>query len=85
MVSRILFRGDADYEALQKAQDWCDENGYSYGNLQADAPIGLLFGEFEISKWRNMSSAERKALDGTMDAPGRTYRKGPVIVTLKEK
>jgi hypothetical protein len=78
----LTFSGADDFEALHRATEWLFANGYSYGMLQADAPTGILRGEFFISKWRNMSAAEREALDGIMDAPGRSYRTGPVTVRL---
>lgn len=83
MSEAIVFTGEGEFEAFNKACEWCRQNGYSYGTMQADAPTGLLRGNFEISKWRNMTKAERDALDGVMDAPGRTYRTGPVTIRLK--
>lgn len=80
-----VFTGTKDFEALDKARLWLKENGYSYGPLQADAPTGILFGSFEISKWRGMSKSEVAELDGTMNAPGRTYRTGPVTVVIKDR
>jgi hypothetical protein len=85
MANRLIFIGSGTFEALNKAKDWCSENGYSYGSLQADAPIGFLKGDFQIAKWRNLSKKERDGLDGIMDAPGRTYRTGPVTITLSNE
>ena len=83
MPEKITFTGTEDFEALEKARNWCKANGYSYGELQADAPTGLLKGDYDISKWRNMDADEIARLDGTMNAPGRTYRSGPVTIRLK--
>lgn len=79
----LTFVADGDYVAHKMALDWCEQSGYSYGSLQADAPTGLLRGDVVISKWRNMTQKQRDELDGVIDAPGRTYRTGPVIVRIK--
>lgn len=84
VTRNLVFEDEGDFCALEAARKWCRDHGYSYGSLQADAPTGLLKGLYEISKWRNMTPAEREALDGTMDAPGRTYRTGPVTIRVKE-
>lgn len=79
----ITFKGTHEFEALFAAQKWCEANGYSYGRLERGAPIGLLRGDFEISKWRNMSAAERKALHGTISTANLSYREGPVVIRIK--
>jgi hypothetical protein len=78
----LTFSDSDNFGALLRATKWLEANGYSVGVLQADAPTGILRGPFAISKWRNMSEAEREALDGIMDAPRRTYRTGPVRIRL---
>ncbi|EKN01089.1 hypothetical protein MXAZACID_02249 [Acidocella sp. MX-AZ02] len=45
--------------------DWCIYHGMSVGRLQRDEPRGILFGDFDIQKWRNLRPAERAALHGT--------------------
>jgi hypothetical protein len=77
---KIVFEGKDTFEAEHKAVDWCRARGISVGQMQGDAPRGLLFGDFLISKWRGMNRAEIKALHGTIDGPGRM---GPVTVTIK--
>jgi hypothetical protein len=80
-VMRKTFDQQGAFEAMRAAEKWCDENGISYGRSQADAPTGLLRGNFDISKWRNMSKAEIAALDGTMTG---NLRDGPVIIQIKD-
>jgi hypothetical protein len=81
----LTFSGADDFEALHRATEWLFANGYNYGSMQADAPIGIRRGDVCIAKWRSLSRAERMALDGVMDAPGRTYRTGPIRITLFER
>lgn len=53
-------------EAERRALAWCQYHGMSVGRLQRDCPRGILFGDFDIQKWRNLSTAERSALHGTL-------------------
>lgn len=78
----LTFVANEEFKALRMAEEWCKRSGYSIGSLQADAPTGLLRGDVAISKWRNMTQKQREALDGTISAPGRTYRTGPVYVRI---
>ena len=67
------------FAANDAAEAWCRERGVSVGRMQKGAPRGLLRGDYEIAKWRNLSIAERRALDGTMRGD---FRNGPVIVRI---
>jgi len=79
---RHVFEQQGDFAALNAAQDWCKENGISYGSNQRGAPVGLMRGDFLISKWRNLSKAEIDQLDGTMIG---NMRNGPVVITMKAR
>ena len=81
-----IFEEQGDFAALRAARDWCRAEGFSVGTLQADAPCGLLRGDFAISKWRNMNREERRALHGIIESVHlRGYREGPVGVTIYEE
>lgn len=71
------------WSGLRAATTWLDAKGYSSGRMQRDSPIGILDGEYDIQKWRNMSDAERELLDGTITFEGGA-RDGTAIVNLKE-
>jgi hypothetical protein len=70
------------FSALYAAQYWLKQKGYSYGSLQALAPVAIFKGECAISKWRNLSREERNAADGVMTSSD--FREGSVTVELKE-
>ena len=53
-----------EWNALSAAQKWLKDNGYSYAPMCGPEPIGIMLGDFEIAKWRNLSTWERKELDG---------------------
>lgn len=72
---------DPAFTALYAAEDWCKANGISYGRLCGPGlPIGLMRGDFDIQKWRNLRQSERAALDGKMSG---NFRSGPITIDLK--
>lgn len=74
-----LFAITGDFAATRAAEDWCKAHGISVGTMQRGAPRGLLVGDFDISKWRNMNRREIAALHGQLIGDGRN---GPVRVQL---
>lgn len=76
------FSGDGAFRALWDAEAWLKERGYSSGPLCGDLPVGIQLGDHLIHKWRNLSPAEIRALDGRMVGE---WRNGPVAVRLKRK
>ena len=76
------FNQTGTFEAMHEAGKWLTDNGYSYGSMQGRDPIGILKGDYYIGKWRNIRSAERGKLDGTIT--GTDKRNGPVTVEIFE-
>lgn len=70
---------DPPFHAWNAAQRWLTERGFSIGRMQAHEPTGILFGEYDIQKWRNLSRDQRAALDATASGD---FRNGPVVVRL---
>lgn len=68
-----------DFTDYHDAKKWLEDCGFSVGRMQANSPIGILYGCFDIQKWRNLSSTDRLALDGVMTGD---MRNGPVLVSL---
>ena len=79
VVYSHVFTGMSDFEASRAAEAWCAGHGISVGEMQGPAPRGLLVGDFDISKWRNMSRKQIGALHGQMTGD---HRNGPVRITL---
>jgi hypothetical protein len=77
----ITFEGTEDFEAINKAEAFLKSAGFSYGSMQRGEPIGIMFGDFLISKWRNMTAAERHSLHGQITADT-SFRSGPVHIDL---
>ncbi|WP_267122940.1 hypothetical protein [Xanthomonas sacchari] len=76
----VPFNDTGDFAALRAAEAWCRDRGVSYGSQQRGSPIGLLVGDYAIAKWRNLSTAERAALHGTITGDTRT---GPVVLRIR--
>lgn len=76
---RMRFDGEGDFHALESAREWCRKNGVSYGPLQCGDPVGLMVGDYDISKWRNLSAKDRAELDGVLTGD---ERNGPVYIQM---
>ncbi len=74
------FTEAGDWAALDAATAFLVEHGFSVGRMQARSPRGILFGDFDIQKWRNLSRTEREELHGEMIGG----RGGPVSVFIFE-
>lgn len=82
---KIVFEHQGDFNAVNAAEQWCRENGISFGSMERGFPIGLMRGDYFISKWTNMTLEEQSECHGTMTAPGGRFRNGPVVITMKEE
>lgn len=76
---RLTLSDTGDFAAETRAVAMLEDCGFSVGHLQAHAPRGILFGLYDIQKWRNLNAAERQALHGVMTGDMRT---GPVVVEI---
>lgn len=69
-MSNIIFMArltdEGDFEAVARAERLLVEHGFSIGTTQRGSPRGILFGNFDIQKWRNLNHAERAALHGVL-------------------
>ena len=79
MSVKVFESTGEEWSACVAAELWCHENGISVGAMQGPSPRGLLRGEHEISKWRNMTSKEKQQLHGLMIG---NWRNGPVQVEM---
>lgn len=75
------FKGEAPFEALHACSQWLEERGYSRGSTCALYPTGVLFGDWDIAKWKNLTKKEIAALDGHITGD---TRDGPVTLHLKK-
>lgn len=84
MIEKI-FDVQGDFASYNAAEDWCRENGVSFGSMCSPSPTGLMWGEIVIAKWRNLTTKEIRQLHGTLEPMDGNYRSGRVLLKLKEK
>lgn len=77
---KLTFTGNGKpFSANNQAEQWLDDNGYSFGYMQGSDPRGIVIGNATIQKWRNLSREDKARLDGQMTGNGRN---GPVYVEI---
>jgi hypothetical protein len=75
----IRFDQTGDFAAINAARQWCRQNGVSFGPLDRFDVVGLMVGDYAISKWHNMTEKEKKACDGTITGD---FRNGPLTLRI---
>jgi len=56
----------ATFATEADAVAWLAIKGFSVGRMQAGSPRGILHGDFEIMKWRNLRPVDRAMLHGML-------------------
>lgn len=79
-MREITFNDAGDFQAINAAREWLKANGFSYGPMCMDMPIGILKGKWLIAKWRNLTIKERKQLHGQITS--KDFREGPVVIQI---
>jgi hypothetical protein len=74
------FSQKGTFKALRAAEDWLRARGFSWGSSQVDGPQAIWHGDCAISKWRNLSAAEKRECHAVMEGDG---REGPMRITLR--
>lgn len=77
----MTFSQTGDFEAMRAAETFLQSAGFSIGSWQRGAPCGVMFGDYGIAKWRNLSRQEQAQLHGILTGDGRN---GPLTVTIFE-
>lgn len=75
------FNQTGDFEAMNAAEHFLKVAGFSIGSSQRGSPRGIMFGDVDISKWRNLRQFEIDELHGAMTGDGRN---GPLTVRIRE-
>ncbi len=64
VIFKATLTGEDSFTVTQRVDAALRECGFSVGRMQAHSPRGILFGDFDIQKWRNLDIADREALHG---------------------
>ncbi|MBC8718215.1 hypothetical protein [Ochrobactrum sp. Marseille-Q0166] len=70
-MSNIIFMArltdQGDFAAVRRAEQLLEQHGFSVGITQRGSPRGILFGAYNIQKWRNLDEKDRAALHGVLE------------------
>lgn len=72
-----------EFEALNEARSFLAAHGFSVGSLQRGAPIGVMFGDYKIAKWRNLDSEDIADLHGRLESKNGSFRTGPITLRIR--
>jgi len=81
-VEHARLTGPETFGAVHALEQWCRDHGYTLGRMQGSDPIGLLRGEADLQKWRNLGELDRDRLDGVVTWVG-SPRSGTAVVWLR--
>lgn len=68
------------FGAMNDAEAWLKENGFSVGSTNRGYPQSIMFGDHVLLKYKNLSDEEKELLDGLLFAD----RLGDARVVLKK-
>jgi hypothetical protein len=77
-----VFTKNGTFESYYAACHWLTENGYSYGSMCCPQPIGIMKGDYNIQKWKNLSNFQISQLHGVMTSSD--WREGSVLIEIFE-
>lgn len=75
----FTFTAEGDWKAKDLAEQFLRERGFAYGPTQGHDPRAIMFGDYLVSKWRNLTRADIAANHGVMLGVLRT---GPITVVI---
>lgn len=81
LVFKQIFEGrpGATFSALNEACTFLAERGFSVGPTCVGSPQGVMFGNWHIAKWHNLTLQERADLHGIVTGD---RRNGPISVSI---
>jgi hypothetical protein len=75
----IVFDQVGTFAANDEAKRQLEAHGFSVGPSQRGAPRAVMYGDYAISKWRNLNPDERRETHATLTGDG---REGPLTFRL---
>lgn len=82
-MTEAVFADEGDFEAVHAAEAFLSSAGFSVGRMERGSPRGVMFGDYDIQKWRNLDAQDRAELHGEMLAPTGSSRNGPIKVVIR--
>lgn len=75
----ITFDQIGDFAATNEAERLLKAHGFAIGPSQRGAPRAVMFGNYIVSKWKNLNRVEREFTHATLTGDGRN---GPLTLRL---
>ncbi len=75
---KIVFQQSGDFEAVRAAEKALAAGAFAIGHMQRGSPRGILYGDYLIQKWKNLSRQDIAELCGIAEGG----RDGPIVVTF---
>lgn len=66
VIFSATFKSTVERAAESRAVRFLENAGFSVGRKQAHSPTGIMHGDFDIQKWRNLNTNDRDVLHGAM-------------------
>ncbi|MCX6154444.1 MAG: hypothetical protein NT007_09805 [Candidatus Kapabacteria bacterium] len=79
-IQTIEFFIEGTFNSFYEATKWATDNGYSYGSTARNMPIAMYRGNYNISKWYNLSEEEKNNCDGIIISDD--FRCGKVTIKI---
>ncbi|MES2671577.1 MAG: hypothetical protein V4673_14330 [Pseudomonadota bacterium] len=81
IIHKTFFGNGTEFSAEREAEGYLSQHGFSIAPSCAASPRGILYGDWQIAKWRNLTRTEILQLHGTLTGSGRT---GPLHLKIFE-
>lgn len=75
--------GEEEWAAYHRAEKFLTDAGFSIGSMQRGFPTVAMFGDWDVSKWGNMTARERKDSHVYIEGARGTFRGGPIRVSVR--
>lgn len=76
---RMTIDRPGDFAATSYAEKMLEQAGFAVGSSQRGSPRGIMFGNYHVSKWRNLRPSEIEQLHGQIIGDGRN---GPLTIKI---
>jgi activating signal cointegrator 1 len=74
-----IFARLGPHQSTYAAERWLTERGISYAPSSARGPAAIMFGNWNIAKWHNLTSKQQRQVHGTLD----TSRMGTARIFIR--
>lgn len=81
-LPEVRFAGAEAFHALRCAETFLAVAGFSIAPGSAGDPTPIMFGDYIVAKWKNLTTRERVGVHGLIEG---NRRDGPLTIRLTER